>query len=301
MAEMSKQNIKLSASAKENSCYLSRLFNRLAIISCMSVISISAMFLTGCEKDEYEFIDYSTYFQDNGVEFFDNKLMDEAIALCDKSDNKGKSIGVFGGSISKRSESGITKMLWAKYLNMDVTTYGIGGNGYATSENIMQQVDKAGVKDIYILWSSTNDFWKNTPPGEPTDYSASDNYDADKLTTQCGAINYCIRKLRQINPESKIYMFLSIPFFSNESGHVKDSKKGNKYCNFYHYVELQRQCAEINGIKYLNQFDIPTVSEENVDIFYHDDKVHLTNSGYAAVSPYQLFFLASETDPLSTN
>lgn len=264
-----------------------------------------ASMLTACEKnddniDNFTF-DYHAYFDSLGITFYGDNLMNVAIEKCSTSANRGKSVGVFGGSLSKKDESEVTKKMWSEYLGMSVTTYGRNGNGYCTQQNIQQQVDMADAKDIYILWSSTNDFWGNVPPGDPADYTEADGYDPGKLATQCGGINYCIRRLREKNPECKIYMFLSLPFFINEQGHVKDSKKHNNYCNFYHYVELQRDCAERQGLAILNQFDIPELSEANKDIFYHPepDLTHLTESGYAAVAPYQLFFLATETDPLT--
>lgn len=111
--------------------------------------------------------------------------------------NKGKSIGVFGGSLSVNPESETAKSIWKKMLGVTVTTYGVGGAGFSSLQgtSIQQQVDGAAVHDIYILWCSTNDYNGNRECGEWSDYTELDSYDESKLVTQCGGINYCIKKL----------------------------------------------------------------------------------------------------------
>ena len=111
--------------------------------------------------------------------------------------NFGKSIAVFGGSLSVNKESDVAKQQWADLLDAEVTTYGVGGAGFSCEQgySIQRQVDTAGVYDIYVLWASTNDFNNNRPCGTWKDFTAEDGFDASKLATQCGGINYCIRKL----------------------------------------------------------------------------------------------------------
>ena len=45
--------------------------------------------------------------------------------------NFGKTIAVFGGSLSVNKESDAAKRLWADLLDAEVTTYGVGGAGFA--------------------------------------------------------------------------------------------------------------------------------------------------------------------------
>ncbi len=41
---------------------------------------------------------------------------------------------------------------------MKVTNFGVGGAGFSSlqGKSLQQQVDEAGVFDIYVLWASTN-------------------------------------------------------------------------------------------------------------------------------------------------
>ena len=74
--------------------------------------------------------------------------------------NYGKTIAVFGGSLSVNKESDAAKQLWANLLNAEVTTYGVGGAGFSSQQGytLQQQVEDAGVYDVYVLWASTNDY-----------------------------------------------------------------------------------------------------------------------------------------------
>ena len=110
--------------------------------------------------------------------------------------NFGKSIAVFGGSLSVNDESDAAKQMWADLLDAEITTYGAGGAGFSLEQgySIQHQVDTAGLHDIYILWASTNDFTNCRDVGTWKDYTAYDGYDESRLSSQCGGINYCIRK-----------------------------------------------------------------------------------------------------------
>src|SRR5690348_14748384 len=87
--------------------------------------------------------------------------------------NYGKSVAVFGGSVSVIPASDSAKILWQRYLGMKVTNFGVGGAGFSSRQgkSLQQQVDEAGVFDIYILWASTNDYTDHRPVGNYTDYT----------------------------------------------------------------------------------------------------------------------------------
>ena len=105
--------------------------------------------------------------------------------LLKYSFNYGKSAAVFGGSVSVIPASDSAKILWEKYLGMTITNFGVGGAGFSSlqgKKTIPQQVDEAGVFDIYILWASTNDYTNNRAILTYTDYTEFDNYDENKLT-----------------------------------------------------------------------------------------------------------------------
>ena len=135
----------------------------------------------------------------DGIDLF--SVIQEKIERNYNVKNAFKTIGVFGGSFSVISESDAAKKYWKEYLRCTVTNYGEGGAGYSSLQkglqghSIQDQVDGAGVHDIYILWASTNDFTNSREIGTYSDYTAIDNYDDNKLVTQCGGINYCIKKI----------------------------------------------------------------------------------------------------------
>jgi hypothetical protein len=126
--------------------------------------------------------------------------------------NYGKSVAVFGGSVSVIPASETAKDIWRERLGMSVTTYGVSGAGFSSlqGKSLQQQVDEAGVFDIYILWASTNDYNNKRENGSYTDYTEFDGFDREKLITQAGGINYCIKKIYALNPNATIYLFMRI-------------------------------------------------------------------------------------------
>ena len=210
--------------------------------------------------------------------------------------NYGKSIAVFGGSLSVNKESDVAKQLWADLLNAKVTTYGVGGAGFASSRgySIQKQVDTAGVYDVYVLWASTNDFMGGEECGSWLDYTGQDGYDESRLDTQCGGINYCIRKLREKNPEAEIYFFTSLRFFRRESGYNPFSTDVNEAGeSFYDFVQAQIECCHYHGVPVLDQFSLQGVDIHNCNSFYLEDKLHMNEAGYRKIAPMQVAFLAN--------
>lgn len=209
--------------------------------------------------------------------------------------NYGKRIAVFGGSLSVNNESDAAKQQWANQLGAEVITYGVGGAGFSIEQgcSLQKQVDEAGVFDIYILWASTNDYVNSRPCGSPLDYTALDNYDESKLNTQCGGINYCIKKLREKNPQAKIYFFTSLRFFGQDAGHNPFSTAPNLTGQtFAQYVDAQKACCAYHGVPVLDQFSLQDVDEHNFEIFYQRDKLHMNEDGYKRIAPLQVSFLA---------
>lgn len=259
--------------------------------------------LTSCANSEEPFDtfkpleDYSNFILNKEQE----NIFQQAILACQTSSNQAKSVGVFGGSLSSLPESQIAKGLWKKYLYMDIKTYGMGGSGFATTtqRNIQSQVNKAGKHDIYILWASTNDYTAGIPIGEATDYTEYDGYDETKRTTQCGGINYCIKKLREKNPDCIICLFTSLKFFginANEDyGYkimpISTHKTGN---SFYEYTEKQKECATLQQIPCFEQWigQEGRITQYNYQPYYKNDGYHMTEYGYFDIGIRQLLFLA---------
>ena len=209
--------------------------------------------------------------------------------------NYGKTIAVFGGSLSVNKESDAAKQLWANLLNAEVTTYGVGGAGFSSQQGytLQQQVEDAGVYDVYVLWASTNDYTNSRECGTWKDYTALDGYDMSKLTTQCGGINYCIKTLLEKNPNAEIYFFTSLRFFGVDAGHNPFSTEPNKTGKtFADYIEGQKACCAYYGIPVLDQFNLQGINEFNVEKFYMEDKLHMSEEGYKRIAPAQAAFLA---------
>lgn len=210
--------------------------------------------------------------------------------------NYGKRIAVFGGSLSVNKESDAAKQLWADLLNAEVVTYGVGGAGFSRSQgySLQRQVDTAGVFDVYVLWASTNDFNGKRECGSFRDYTELDGYDESRLETQCGGINYCIRKLREKNPEAQIYFFTSLRFFRRDSGYNPYSTDVNATGkSFADYVEAQIECCRYHGVPVLDQFGLQNVDIHNYGQFYLPDKLHMNEAGYRHIAPLQAAFLAN--------
>ena len=96
--------------------------------------------------------------------------------------NFGKTIAVFGGSLSVLEESDAAKQIWADLLGAEVTTYGVGGAGFSCDQgySLQRQVDMADDYDIYVLWASTNDFVNSRECGSWKDYTAQ--YNIEKVS-----------------------------------------------------------------------------------------------------------------------
>lgn len=202
--------------------------------------------------------------------------------------NYGKSVAVFGGSVSVIPPSDSAKILWKERLAMSITNYGVPGAGFSSlqGKSLQKQVDEAGVFDIYILWASTNDYTNKREIGEYTDYTKFDGYDSSKLITQAGGINYCIKKIYEINPKAKIYFFTSSKAFNDRGAYDPAVENG-----MARYVDIQKQICELHGIPYLDQFTLGGYNIFNKDLYYMDP-IHMNAEGYKKLGELQLGFLA---------
>lgn len=185
---------------------------------------------------------------------------------------------------------------------MNIKTYGKSGHGFSIDQgSIQHQVNKAGKHDLYILWASTNDFTTNQSIGEATDYTMHDGSDEAKRHTQCGGINYCIKKLREINPDCQIYLFTSLKFFGNIGqetyGYEIIPKTIHRSgVSLFEYTRKQIECALLQGIPYFDQWieQEEHINEDNFRIYYKEDGSHMTEYGYFDIGIRQLLFLAQQ-------
>jgi|SRR5690242_42684 hypothetical protein len=202
--------------------------------------------------------------------------------------NYGKSVAVFGGSISVIPPSDSAKILWSRKLGMKITNFGVGGAGFSSlqGKSLQQQVDEAGVFDVYVLWASTNDYTNHRAVGDYTDYTEFDNYDTSKLVTQAGGINYCIKKIYEKNPKAKIYFFTSAKAFTDRGGYDPFYPHGMN-----DYVKMQKKVCELHGIPFLDQFFMEAFNIYNEKLYYHD-AIHMNALGYHRLGELQVAFLA---------
>ena len=217
--------------------------------------------------------------------FSQNKL--DTLTLTE-SFNYGKSVAVFGGSVSVIPESDSAKILWEKYLGMTITNYGVPGAGFSSlqGKSLQQQIDEAGVFDIYILWASTNDYNNKREIGTYTDYTEFDNYNKEKLTTQAGGINYCIKRIYELNPQAIIYFFTSSKAFNDRGAYDPYGEYG-----LVKYVDMQKKVCELHGIPFLDQFSLGGYNIYNKDLYY-SDPIHMNALGYKKLGELQVSFLA---------
>ncbi len=217
--------------------------------------------------------------------FSQNKI---GLTTLANSLNYGKSVAVFGGSVSVIPPSDSAKHMWKEYLGMSITNYGVGGAGFSSlqGKSLQQQVNEAQVFDIYILWASTNDYTNHRDIGAYTDYTEFDKYDKEKLTTQAGGINYCIKKIYEINPKAIIYFFTSSKAFNDRGGYDPFYQKGMN-----EYVEVQKQVCALHGIPVLDQFTLGGYNSYNKALYYHD-AIHMNVLGYKKLGELQVSFLA---------
>lgn len=204
------------------------------------------------------------------------------------SPNYGKSVAVFGGSVSVIPPSDSAKVMWEKYLDLKITNYGVPGAGFSSlqGKSLQQQVDEAGVFDIYVLWASTNDYTNKREIGEYTDYTEFDGFNEQKLTTQAGGINYCIKKIYEKNPDATIYFFTSSKAFINRASYDPFVENG-----MGRYVDMQKKICTLHGIPVLDQFEVAGFNTYNQSKFYRDP-IHMNYLGYQKLGELQVAFLA---------
>lgn len=185
-------------------------------------------------------------------------------------------IGVFGGSLSSTPESESAKTIWLDSLGSNrfkIETKGTGGAGYSglTKNSIPTQIRNSKPYDIYILWSSTNDYGGPIPVGD---------FDSQDTISQCGGINYAINLIKMKNENALILLFTSLPVFANYK--------------LAPFVDGQITLCKEKGIPYLNQYLISGFNYSNYSQFYYPDNVHLMSSGYKYIGPMQATFLKKE-------
>ena len=223
------------------------------------------------------------------------------LAACNAPDNHKQTIALFGGSFSVIPASDIATDYWAEQLDAEITKYGVGGAGFSNKtqwdgQHIQWQIDQActpeaPVYDTYILWASTNDFNQvNTLSGDPWDYTEYDGYDESKLITQCGGINYAIKKIREKAPEARILFMTSTKCFIAPGSGTDINYQGPEG-GMNLFVAKQMLCCRAAGVPFLDLFTLPPFNEGNFEEFTESDHLHLNAKGYEALRDLQVKFI----------
>lgn len=223
------------------------------------------------------------------------------LAACNAPDNHKQTIALFGGSFSVIPASDIATDYWAEQLDAEITKYGVGGAGFSNKtqwdgQHIQWQIDQActpeaPVYDTYILWASTNDFNQvNTLSGDPWDYTEYDGYDESKLITQCGGINYAIKKIREKAPEARILFMTSTKCFIAPGSGTDINYQGPEG-GMNLFVAKQMLCCRAAGVPFLDLFTLPPFNEGNFEEFTESDHLHLNAKGYEALREMQVKFI----------
>ena len=214
------------------------------------------------------------------------------------SPNFGKSIGIFGGSFCNIEESDSCKFDWQEKLQLTLFNHGINGGGYsvATKEHGVQYaVDRCCRRDdphdIYLLWSPSNDFSKGRAEiGALSDYTEADGYDASKLNTMLGGMNYSYYTLKQKNPDAEILLFTTLPIF-NKGAAGYDTLYADGV-GLRQFVDAQIEWAKAHNVPYLDLFRRSGFTHSNYGPYYQKDKLHPNVEGYKRLADITLPFLA---------
>lgn len=98
--------------------------------------------------------------------------------------------------------------------------------------------------------------------GSYTGYSEFDGFDENKLIMQAGGINYCIKKIYELNPKAQIYFFTSSKAYNDRGAYDPFAENGMQA-----HVAMQKQICELH-IPYLDQFTLGGYSVYNKDLYY---------------------------------
>ena len=226
--------------------------------------------------------------------------------------NYGASLAAFGGSQSTLAQgAGVAQDIWNKYLHLSkIGNFGVGGSGFvrkkSSGKTIPEQVEQAISEnfpyDIWILQCSTNDWKYGRACGEVTDNPST----IEEITTQCGGINYCIRRISETYPNARIYLFTSTRFFKTDSSATVGSaeyfelgdsawnpfsKDGVNGKNLKDFVEAQKQCCVRYNVPCLDLYGCTVYNEYNYTPYFKSDNIHWTALGYTLHGHLQAQFL----------
>ena len=203
-------------------------------------------------------------------------------------------VAMFGGSVAQLFQMRGGQSLLESMTNIKIDNFAKEGDGLCRQTAVVNGKIEIGgiakkvaeqckpespVYDVYIIWCSTNDIWGNEI-GTSSDYTNDDNYDTNKLLTQNGGLNYCIKSIMDHAPMSRILILGSMKSFKSSYGYTKTGVRLYKpKRRMWDYVMGQIECANRFSIPVLNLWSESGINEYNYK-FLCPDGIHPTAEGY---------------------
>jgi len=180
-------------------------------------------------------------------------------------------IAVFGGSFSCIKPSKVAKDAWAKALDCEVDTYGVGGCGFEAGRHkdndVSGQVRRALAKGVryeaFVLWASGNDV----------------RY---PLAATSNGVERAVVAIRAGAPEAKVVLLNSI----DEPFRDDSFRSKLRACA----AAQSAQCAKL-GVPCLDLFNGSGITKENGRELVGKDDCHMTEAGYSFIAPKTTAFL----------
>lgn len=214
---------------------------------------------------------------------------------------KGATVAYFGASLANNKECDVAKEMLANALQCKVVTYGYGGYAFGDGNRTLKTyADQLRAHDVYILFATTNDYFRDVPLGLPTDYTAADGFDGGKTASACGGLNYILQQIRRRNPKALVVAFNCPKFFNavRSDGMDRSSQATNGLgLGFHDYLDAYEACFRNAGVPCLDQWAFEGFTPKNWMEFYMEDGVHLNENGYFLLGILQLNFLLDHLTP----
>ena len=191
-------------------------------------------------------------------------------------------VSIFGGSVAKLFDTYGAKDRMSEILGCAIIDNAVPSAGLCCSGGVHTQVSGGVVsfpensipdqinnatsqnsdkKGLYIIWQSTNDFNQGIQLGAVDDYSREDDYNVEKLVTMCGGLNYCIKKLLEFSPSSRVLVISSLKEFDGSS---YESTTGA----FKTMVDTLHEVCKKHGTPFFNLWENSGINRFNYQ-YYH--------------------------------
>ena len=206
---------------------------------------------------------------------------DEMAARADHHSLQGKSIAFFGASLANIPACDMVKKMLAYHLGCKVYSYGHGGYSYGGDTNTLKKyADALGSHDIYVVWSTTNDYFAQMDIGSVNDCTRVDNF--RNTETSSGGMNYVLHQIRSKHPDAQIIGIVGPKFFNSIhlDGAVAIPDPLPDTQTYSDYLKAFMDCYRLHDASILNLWNLDCFNFSNWQEFYDADGVHPNENGY---------------------